>query len=104
MLKINMEFYNGVLFVRLKGSLNKLTTDKFISTLTPIINSVGIRYLVYNLGYLSSIDSVGFETLLNVYNEVLKNNGKVLVVNNKFNLEYFKEANDELSALKILKI
>lgn len=104
MLNLNMEYKSGVLFVRLIGSLNKLTSYKLVDTLIPIIVSQGIRNLVYNFNELKSIDDVGFKTLLLGYNSIINNNGNVLVVNNHFNLEYFKEVNNELSALKILKV
>lgn len=104
MLNLNMEYKSGVLFVRLIGSLNKLTSSKIVDTLIPIIVSQGIKNLVYNFNELSSIDEVGFKTLLLGYNAIINNNGNVLVVNNRFNLEYFKEVNNELSALKILKV
>jgi len=103
-LNINMEYKSGVLFVRLIGSLNKLTSYKLVDTLIPIIVSQGIKNLVYNFNELTSIDDVGSKTLLLGYNAILNNNGKVLVVNNRFNLQHFKEVNNELSALNILKI
>ena len=103
-LNINMEYKSGVLFVRLIGSLNKLTSYKLVDTLIPIIVSQGIRNLVYNFNELDSIDEVGYKTLLLGYNSIINNNGDVLVVGNRFNLGYFKEVNNELSALKILKV
>jgi len=103
-LDINMEYNSGVLFVRLIGSLNKLTSYKLTETLIPIITSQGIKNLVYNFDELTSIDESGVKTLLIGYDAVLDNKGKVLVVNNRFNLEYFKEVKNELSALNILKI
>ena len=104
MLKINMEFNSGVLFVRLIGSLNKLTLNKFNNTLIPLIKNNGIKNLVYNFDNLKSIDKEGFNTLLNSYNEVIENSGKILVVKNRLNLKFFKEVDNELSALDILKI
>lgn len=104
MLNLNMEYKSGVLFVRLIGSLNKLTANKLTDTLIPIIISQGIKNLVYNFNELQSIDETGFKTLLLGYNAILNNNGNLLVVNNRFNLEYFKEVKNELSALKILQI
>ena len=101
---INMEYKNGVLFVRLLGSLNKLTSNKLVDNLIPIIMSHGIKNLVYNFSELDSIDEFGSKSLLLGYNSILNNNGRVLVVNNRFKLEYFKEVNNELSALNILKI
>ena len=103
-LNINMEYNSGILFVRLIGSLNKLTSYKLVDTLIPIIVSQGIRNLVYNFNELDSIDEVGYKTLLLGYNSIINNNGDVLVVGNRFNLGYFKEVNNELSALKILKV
>ena len=47
-----MEYKSGVLFVRLIGSLNKLTSNKLLETLIPIITRQGIRYLVYNFNEL----------------------------------------------------
>ena len=104
MLNLNMEFNSGILFVRLIGSLNKLTSNKLSDILIPIIVNQGIKYLVYNFNELTSIDEVGLNTLLLTYNEIINNHGSILVVNNHFNLEYFKEVEDELSALKILKV
>lgn len=99
-----MEYKSGVLFVRLIGSLNKLTSNKLYDTLIPIITNQGIKNLVYNFSELDTIDDDGFKILLLGYNEILNNNGNVLVVNNRFNLKYFKEVDNELSALKILRI
>ena len=104
MLNINMEFRKGVLFVRLIGSLNEISAHKLIDTLLPIVVKVGIRNLVYNFEELKSIDEVGKKSLLLGYNAILNNNGNVLVVNNRFNLEHFKEAKNELMALEILKV
>ena len=99
-----MEYKSGILFVRLIGSLNEKTSNKLVETLIPIIVSQGIKNLVYNFSELNSIDEVGNKSLLLGYNAILNNNGNVLVVNNRFNLKYFKEVKNELSALNILKI
>ena len=104
MLKINMEYKKGVLFVRLIGSLNELSAHKLIDTLLPIVIKVGIRNLVYNFEELKSIDEVGIKSLLLGYNAILNNKGNVLVVNNRFNIKHFKETKNELTALEILKV
>ena len=104
MLNINMEYKKGVLFVRLMGSLNELNAHKLLDTLLPIVVKQGIKYLVYNLDELISIDDVGKKSLLLGYNAILNNKGNVLVVNNRFNLEHFKETKNELTALEILKV
>ncbi len=104
MLKINMEYKNGILFVRLIGSLDKITTTKLIDSLIPIIIKHGIRYLVYNFNELNNLDDVGYKSLLMAYNAINKNNGKVLVVNNRFDIKEFVEVSNELKALELLKI
>ena len=104
MLNINMEYNSGILFVRLIGSLNKLTLHVINDTLIPIVKNNGIKNLVYNFDNLMSIDDEGFKSLLDCYNEIINNSGDVLVVNNKFKLCFFKEIDNELSALNILKI
>ena len=104
MLNIDMEINSGILFVRLIGSLNKLTLMKLNNTLIPLIKDNGLKNLVYNLDKLISIDDDGFNSLLDTYNEIINNNGSILVVNDKFNLKFFKKVDNELSALNILKI
>ena len=56
MLKINMEFRKGILFVRLKGELNKYTYKGLNDYLSPIIEEQGIKYLVINLACLNKMD------------------------------------------------
>ena len=104
MLNLNMEYNSGILFVRLIGSLNKLSLHIIDNKLIPIVKNNGIKKLVYNFDMLKSIDKEGFKSLLQCYNEVINNSGEVLVVNNKFKLLFFKEVDNELSALNILKI
>ena len=104
MLNINMEYNSGILFVRLIGSLNKLSLHVINERLIPIVKNNGIKNLVYNFEKLKSIDKEGYKSLLDCYDEIINNRGNVLVVNNKFNLCFFKEVDNELSALNILKI
>ena len=63
MLKINMEFRKGILFVRLKGVLTRYTYRSLEAYLIPIVNNYGIRYLVYNLEAVSLIDDYGKASL-----------------------------------------
>ena len=91
MLNINMEYVKGVLFVRLKGSLNSSNASKLIDNLIPILINHGIKKLVYNLSKLSSIDDVGTKSLFMGYNTILNNYGNVLVIDNRIRIKYFKE-------------
>lgn len=105
MLKINMEYRRGILFIRLKGNLNANTATKFEEYTIPIIKNNGIRYIVYNLSELVSLDSRGESALIKGGDEAKLNEGKVLIVNNNINsnLEYDK-ISSELVALELLKI
>ncbi len=105
MLKINMEYRKGILFVRLKGNLNANTAPKFEDYAIPIIKDYGIRYVVYNLSELVSLDSRGESALIKGGNEARGNDGKVLIVNNRINssLQYDNVSN-ELVALDLLKV
>lgn len=105
MLRINMEYRKGILFVRLKGNLNANTSQKFLEYAKPIIKDYGIRYVVYNLGELVSLDETGEQALITAGEEAASNKGKVLIVNNKINscLNYDNVSN-ELVALNLLKV
>ena len=105
MLRINMEYRKGILFVRLKGNLNANTAPKFEEYAIPIIKDYGIRYIVYNLSELNCLDSYGESALVKGGNEAKGNDGKVLIVNNRVNsiLDYDNVSN-ELVALDLLKV
>ena len=105
MLKINMEYRKGILFIRLKGNLNAYTAPKFESYTLPVIKDYGIRYVVYNLSELVSLDKRGEDALHKGGLECDKNNGKVLIVNNSINscLE-FDKIKSELMAMELLKV
>ena len=64
MLGINMEFRKGILFVRLKGVLDRYTLQNFKNEVSDLIKTKGIKYLVMNLNHLDYIDDVGMKQLL----------------------------------------
>lgn len=49
MLKINLEFRKGVLFVRLNGSLNDKDS---LDNINSLINEIGFKYIVFNVDNL----------------------------------------------------
>ena len=52
MLDINLEFYRGILFIRLKGLLNKTTVSKLKEEVNDLVKENGIRNLVFNISEL----------------------------------------------------
>ena len=105
MLKINMEFRKGVLFIRLKGSLTKNTVKSLNDYLIPVIIKQGIKYIVYNLSGLTVIDNYGKESLERGVEAAKLNHGEGLICNTKLNLNNkFKIVENELAALSLINI
>ncbi len=105
MLKINMEFRKGILFVRLKGELNKYTYKGLNDYLSHIIEEQGIKYLVINLACINDMDKYGIGSLKKYIKETNKNNGYTLICNSKFAFNNNTiTIENELTALKIINI
>lgn len=79
MLKINMEFRKGVLFVRLNGELTHNTTGKFNKIVTKKIEKGKISTVVFNIDLLKDIDIKGINCLFYIYEMCYKENGKVFL-------------------------
>lgn len=110
MLKMDMEYNHGILFIRLDGVLNRSTSYKLNNYLVPVILKHKIKYLVYNCFLLENIDEWGMEAILNTKYAVKTNKGKLYVCetarefDKAFRKAGIKETSSELTALKILKI
>ena len=110
MLKMDMEYNHGILFVRLDGILNRSTSYKLNNYLVPVILKHKIKYLVYNCYLLESIDECGLNAMLNTKYAVKTNKGKLYIC--EIPKEYekvlkkagFKKTMSELSVLKLIKI
>lgn len=95
MLKMDLEYKSKILFIRLNGVLNKRTTYKINNYILPVLIKHKIKYVIYNLNKLKSIDEIGVDSILNTKCQVRKNKGII----------YFCEARENLfSKLKRLKI
>ena len=114
MLNVGTEFRKGILFVRLKGHLNKDTIDKYNKRVTNIIKENGIRKIVFNFINLKSIDMKGINAIFYNY-ELCKNNegmsmfcGNNEKIKNKLKksrlINYIYETKDELNAIRILNL
>ena len=76
MLKINLEFRKGVLFVRLKGSLNDIDC---LSDIDNTISNMGFKYIVLNLNEIRCITSNSINYILNYNDKILNSNGKLIL-------------------------
>ncbi len=105
MLKINIEYKKGILFVRLCGNLTLSTAKEFNKYIIPLIKRNGIRFLVYNLTNINIIDYEGIKTLKMGEELIYKNNGKFLICNPTEELkEDFKIIKNELEALSLIRV
>lgn len=77
MLKTNMEFRKGILFIRLKGDLNK-------NTIRGIIDR-NFKYIVLNIDNMYSIDSYSINYINKLYKIINNTRGKMIICD-KFNL------------------
>lgn len=77
MLKTNMEFSKGILFIRLKGDLNKNTIKGLIDR--------DFKYIVLNIDNMYSIDSYSINYLNKLYKVIEETRGKMIICD-KFNI------------------
>lgn len=112
-MKVNFEFRKGLLFVRLKGILNKDTSKKLSKRLNNFIEEKGVKYFVINLEKLDYVDKDGLEMLKKQYEDVILHNGKLIICGyqNKYIKTIVEEEMDgvyktqnELAAFHIIQI
>ena len=72
-----MEFRKGILFIRLKGDLNK-------DTIKGIIDK-DFKYVVLNIDDMYSIDSYSIKYLKKIY-KLYENNNNKFIICDKFNV------------------
>ncbi|MBQ9833741.1 MAG: STAS domain-containing protein [Bacilli bacterium] len=98
MLNMDLEYNKGILFVRLKGNLNRKSSYKLNNYLVPVLLKHKIRYLVYNLYELSDIDEAGVDAMLNTKCAIKANKGKICLC------EVSKSLEQILKRLKIKSV
>jgi len=115
MLKIDMEFKRGILFIRLEGNLNKQNIEKFNNDVIPVVLKHGLKYVVVNLDKVNSIDVFGIESLMELNEIVSKWDGKTTLcsltnnqvktsLNESTYSSMFYETSNELTALGVMKL
>lgn len=112
-MNISTEYRKGVMFVRLKGILNKNNVKELNEKVTKLVNTVGIRNLVFNFNDLKDIDSKGINALLYNYEIIKRNGGNMFLCTSKYDLidklkrfhilKYMGIINDELKAIELMK-
>ena len=110
MLKINSEYVKGILFVRIDGNLNRRNSYKLTNYLIPVILKHRIKYLVYNLYNLNSIDIVGKKALLKGARAINVNEGIIVMCEIPKSLDEIlkplniKKTLNELTAIDLINV
>lgn len=110
MLKMDLEYERGIIFVRLKGVLNKKCVYKINNYICPVIKKHKIKYLIYNLENLKEIDEIGIDSILATKCLIKNNKGKIYLcnVNNYLNPKlkrlHIKITSSETTALKLIEV
>lgn len=77
MLKVDMEYDKGILYVRLNGVLERKVSYKINNYIVPTVLKHKVKYLVFNLLELKDIDESGMDALLNTKCAIRTNRGKI---------------------------
>ncbi len=110
MLKVDMEYEKGILYVRLKGVLDRKVCYKINNYIVPVVLKHKIKYLVFNLFELKDIDESGLDALLNTKCAIRTNKGKICLceVSDDIRLKIkrlrMKVASNELAANRLINI
>lgn len=106
MLDYDFTFKEGILFIILKGEINKNTSILLSTEISPLIIENGITKVVFNLEALDNIDNYGVKAIYNCYLK-LNESGHMSICEIPFQLKskfkklykYIKEREDEFTLL-----
>lgn len=110
MFNMDLEYNKGILFARLSGNLTRKGSYKLNNYLVPVILKHKIKYLVYNLFELETIDESGVEAILNTKCAIRTNKGQIYLcevskdLNKDLKRLRIKETDNELSALQLIEV
>ena len=110
MLKVDMKYEKGILYVRLKGDLTRKMCYKINNYIVPAVLKHKIKYLVFNMFELTEIDESGMDALLNTKCAIRANKGKICLcevsdeVRSKIKKLRMHIASNELAAYRLIEI
>lgn len=110
MLKMDLEYTQGILFVRLRGRLTRKNSYKIYNYLTPVIYKHNIKYVIYNLSNLIGIDEAGIDAILSTKCTIKKNKGKIYLcevnkeISSKIKRLHIKTTSSEKTALELIEV
>lgn len=105
---MKLEYNQGILFVRLKGTLDHNISREINQLLIPRILEQRIKYLVFNMYEVTDIDNFGLEALLNAKCAIKTNKGKICLcelndfLSRKLKSYRVKKTQNELNAINVI--
>ena len=104
MLRINVEFRKGVLFVRLDG---KIENNDYLESINNLIEKIGINYIVLNIENIEYVDVNSLKQIIEYNKKILKKNKHLLICDkNKNRNKIFKNSipniNCEIDAFSLI--
>lgn len=113
-MSILTEYRKGIMFLRVKGNLNKKTYKELESEINNMVDGCGINNIVINLEEISKIDMKGISSLYYIYEVIKKIKGNLYLYlgNNEIKstlknvriFNYMNEIDSELKAFDLIKI
>lgn len=106
MLDINIEYVNGILFVRLEGKINLTNSVNIEKNIIDIIKHGGIKYILFNLTNLFIEERI---SLFDICNKYIKDNSGLMLIcglNKEIDkiissdYEYCEKIDNELAAFR----
>ena len=82
MLRINVEFRRGVLFVRLDG---KIENNDYLESINNLIEKIGISYIVLNIENIKYLDVNNLNQIIKYNKKILKKNKCLLICDRNIN-------------------
>ncbi len=110
MLKVDMEYDKGILYVRLEGELTRKSCYKINNYIVPVVLKHKVKYLVFNMFLLKDIDEAGLDSLLNTKCAIRTNKGKICLcevsedIRLKIKRLRINIASNELAANRLINI
>ncbi len=81
MMKMDLEYKHKILFITLKGSLNRYYTYEINNYVVPIILKYKIKTIIMDFKYLNNIDEYGLYSISNISLVVRKEKGRLYINN-----------------------
>lgn len=108
-LKINLEFRKGILFIRLNGILNEQNSYELTKKINYFIKKNGIRFFTFNLEGLEEVNQDTIRMIKENYQQIISIQGKLVLCGVKDKrvsmiLHDVEQSKNELGVFQMIQI